>query len=38
MTWSIIAYDEATDAFSVAVATKNLAVGSTVPHDLKLFA
>jgi uncharacterized Ntn-hydrolase superfamily protein len=32
MTWSIIAHDAATGAFAVAVATKNLAVGSTVPH------
>lgn len=32
MTWSIIAHDAPNDAFAVAVATKNLAVGSTVPH------
>lgn len=32
MTWSIIAHDAATGAFAVAVATKNLAVGSSVPH------
>jgi uncharacterized Ntn-hydrolase superfamily protein len=32
MTWSIITFDKASGAFAVAVATKNLAVGSTVPH------
>ena len=32
MTWSIITHDDRTGAFAVAVATKNLAVGSTVPH------
>jgi uncharacterized Ntn-hydrolase superfamily protein len=32
MTWSIIAFDAATSAFGVAVATKNFAVGATVPH------
>lgn len=32
MTWSIIAFEKATGAFAVAVATKNLAVGATVPH------
>ncbi len=32
MTWSIATYDAATGAFAVAVATKNLAVGATVPH------
>ena len=32
MTWSIVAFDAATSAFGVAVATKNFAVGATVPH------
>ncbi len=32
MTWSIITHDANSGAFAVAVATKNLAVGSTVPH------
>lgn len=32
MTWSIVTHDAATGAFAVAVATKNLAVGATVPH------
>jgi uncharacterized Ntn-hydrolase superfamily protein len=32
MTWSIVTYDSVTGAFAVAVATKNLAVGATVPH------
>lgn len=32
MTWSIVTFDKASGAFAVAVATKNLAVGSTVPH------
>jgi uncharacterized Ntn-hydrolase superfamily protein len=32
MTWSIIGFDKASGGFAVAVATKNLAVGSTVPH------
>ena len=32
MTWSIITYDAINSAFAVAVATKNLAVGATVPH------
>jgi uncharacterized Ntn-hydrolase superfamily protein len=32
MTWSIVAFDGATSAFGVAVATKNFAVGATVPH------
>ena len=32
MTWSIITFDKASGAFAVAVATKNLAVGATVPH------
>jgi len=32
MTWSIVTHDPATGAFAVAVATKNFAVGATVPH------
>ncbi len=32
MTWSIVTRDPATGAFAVAVATKNFAVGATVPH------
>src|SRR5580704_3599055 len=32
MTWSIVTHDTATGAFAVAVATKNFAVGATVPH------
>ncbi|MCW3475803.1 DUF1028 domain-containing protein [Limobrevibacterium gyesilva] len=32
MTWSIVTYDRATGAFAIAVATKNFAVGATVPH------
>ncbi len=32
MTWSIVAFDAETGAFAVAVATKNFAVGATVPH------
>ena len=32
MTWSIIARDEATGRFGIAVATKFFAVGSRVPH------
>ena len=32
MTWSIIAHDAKTGAFALAVATRNLAVGSSVPH------
>jgi uncharacterized Ntn-hydrolase superfamily protein len=32
MTWSIIARDEATGAFGVAVATKFFAVGALCPH------
>jgi uncharacterized Ntn-hydrolase superfamily protein len=32
MTWSLIARDSATGAFGIAVATKNFAVGSRVPH------
>ena len=32
MTWSIAAYDPATEAFAIAVATKNFAVGASVPH------
>jgi uncharacterized Ntn-hydrolase superfamily protein len=32
MTWSIVAFDGATSAFGVAVATRNFAVGATVPH------
>src|SRR6202043_307988 len=32
MTWSIVAFDATTSSFAVAVATKNFAVGATVPH------
>ncbi len=32
MTWSIVAYDRATAAFAISVATRNLAVGATVPY------
>lgn len=32
MTWSIVAFDADTGAFAVVVATKNFAVGATVPH------
>ena len=32
MTWSIVAYDPATGAFAVAVATCNFAVGASCPH------
>ena len=32
MTWSIVALDADTGAFAVVVATKNFAVGATVPH------
>ena len=32
MTWSIVTHDAATGAFAIAVATRNLAVGATVPH------
>ncbi len=32
MTWSIVTFDAASRAFAVAVATKNFAVGATVPH------
>lgn len=32
MTWSIIGFEADTGAFAVAVATKNLAVGASVPH------
>lgn len=32
MTWSIVAHDEETGAFAVAVATCNFAVGASVPH------
>ena len=32
MTWSIITHDARCGAFAIAVATKNLAVGSAVPH------
>ena len=32
MTWSIVTHDAASGAFAVAVATKNFAVGATVPH------
>ena len=31
MTWSIVAYDPATSAFAVAVATKAFAVGASCP-------
>ena len=31
MTWSLIARDPATQAFGIAVATKNFAVGCRVP-------
>ena len=31
MTWSILAYDAAADAFGLAVATRNFAVGAGVP-------
>jgi uncharacterized Ntn-hydrolase superfamily protein len=32
MTWSIITHDVQTGAFAIAVATKNFAVGASVPH------
>ena len=32
MTWSIIARDNATGQFGIAVATKFFAVGARVPH------
>jgi uncharacterized Ntn-hydrolase superfamily protein len=32
VTWSIVAFDADTGAFAVVVATKNFAVGATVPH------
>jgi uncharacterized Ntn-hydrolase superfamily protein len=32
MTWSIIAHDEATGQFGIAVATRFFAVGARVPH------
>ncbi len=32
MTWSIVTHDAAVGAFAIAVATRNLAVGATVPH------
>jgi len=32
MTWSIVTLDPATGALAIAVATKNFAVGATVPH------
>jgi uncharacterized Ntn-hydrolase superfamily protein len=32
MTWSIVTHDPNTGAFAVAVATRNFAVGATVPH------
>ena len=32
MTWSIVTFDADTGAFAVAVATRNFAVGATVPH------
>ncbi|MGI4810533.1 MAG: DUF1028 domain-containing protein, partial [Janthinobacterium lividum] len=32
MTWSIVTFDKRDGAFAIAVATKNLAVGATVPH------
>ena len=32
MTWSIVAFDKESGAVGVAVATKNFAVGATVPH------
>lgn len=32
MTWSIATHDAGSGAFAIAVATKNLAVGATVPH------
>jgi uncharacterized Ntn-hydrolase superfamily protein len=32
MTWSIVAFDAESGAFAVAVATRNFAVGATVPH------
>src|ERR1700736_1495419 len=32
MTWSIIARDNATSQFGIAVATRSFAVGARVPH------
>jgi uncharacterized Ntn-hydrolase superfamily protein len=32
MTWSIIAHDEATGHFGIAVATRFFAVGARVPY------